>query len=72
MPHPQCGWVDGLPSTLPLFCCYCYCYCCCCYCRYCCCYPQAVFLGAHLTCGWVELDRLPIGFRSRVNDQEYR
>uniref|UniRef100_A0A7S0YJS4 Vasohibin-like protein n=1 Tax=Polytomella parva TaxID=51329 RepID=A0A7S0YJS4_9CHLO len=32
---------------------------------------EAVFLGAYLTAGWLDLDRIPIGFKSRSHqDQE--
>ncbi|GLC54623.1 hypothetical protein PLESTB_000888400 [Pleodorina starrii] len=33
---------------------------------------EAVFLGALLTAGWTELDRLPLAFKSTVQGQTYR
>jgi tubulinyl-Tyr carboxypeptidase len=33
---------------------------------------EAVFLGLLLTCGWKDLDRIPVGFKSRANGQSYR
>ena len=34
--------------------------------------PQAVFLGALLTAGWADLDRLPLAFKSAVQGATYR
>ncbi|EFJ47788.1 hypothetical protein VOLCADRAFT_32981, partial [Volvox carteri f. nagariensis] len=33
---------------------------------------EAVFLGALLTAGWLDLDRLPLAFKSTVQGQTYR
>ena len=33
---------------------------------------EAVFLGMYLTCGWEELERIPVGFKSRAGGQVYR
>ncbi|GIL65168.1 hypothetical protein Vafri_18964, partial [Volvox africanus] len=33
---------------------------------------QAVFLGALMTAGWQDLDRLPLAFKSTVQGQTYR
>lgn len=33
---------------------------------------EAVFLGLYLTCGWEDLQRVPVGFKSRVDGQVYR
>ena len=33
---------------------------------------EAVFLAAYLSCGWEELDRFPVGFKSSVKNQTYR
>lgn len=33
---------------------------------------EAVFLGLYLTCGWEDLQRIPIGFKSKVDGQVFR